>query len=322
MESSLNPGNSNSLSVKKFTFCCTIEGQAILVSMVVGIVIVIIKVVAYVLSGSMAIMADMLESLVHNLAVAFAAYCLWLSYHPADDNHLYGHGKSQFLSASVEGSLVCGAGILILFNCVRAWFLGHELLDVGGAAGFALLAGIINAVLGWWLVRTGRRTNALILVANGKHVLSDVITTGAALAGMGIAGLTGLILIDLVVAALGGIYIIVEGFKLLRQSVGGLLDEADMHVDRELRRVLDDESGEHSISYHKLRHRSEGNKHWMELHLVMDDDLPLQKAHDLASHLESEIRENISEPIMITTHLEPKSSLPESTLEGGNESNP
>ena len=105
---------------QQFTFCCTVEGRAILVSLLVGCAIVAIKVFAFLYSGSMAMMADMLESLVHNLAVVFAVYCMWLSHRPADDNHLYGHGKSQFLSAAVEGSLVCAAGLLILYNSGHA----------------------------------------------------------------------------------------------------------------------------------------------------------------------------------------------------------
>lgn len=291
-------------------FYRTIEGRAILISLGIGVLIVAIKIGAFLTSGSMALMADMLESLVHNLAVAFAVYCLWLSRLPADDNHLYGHGKSQFLSAAVEGALVSGAGLLILFNSSRAWWIGYDLSDVQLGAGFALLAGVVNGILGGWLVQTGKKRNSIILTANGKHVLSDVITTGAALAGMLAAWMTGWIWIDLLAAAAGGLYILFEGLKLLRQSVGGLLDEANRGVDQKLRRVLDEESDEHAISYHKLRHRSEGDKHWMELHLVMDDDLLLQDAHKLASHLEEVIRQNIVEPVVITTHLEPKSSQP------------
>ncbi len=318
----MNQGSVAILPSKNFSFTSSIEGRAIMVSLVVGLVIVIIKMAAYWISGSMALMADMLESLVHNLAVGFAAYCMWLSHRPADDNHLYGHGKSQFLSAAVEGSLVCAAGLLILYTSVKAFWWKYELFDVGDGALFALLAGGINAVLAGWLIRTGRKTSAIILVANGKHVLSDVITTGAAMVGMGIAWVTQIVFIDALVAAMGGIYILIEGLKLIRQSVGGLLDEADLHVDRQVRQVLDHESDEHSITYHKLRHRSEGNKHWMDLHLVMDDNLSLQGAHDLASHLESVIRENISEPIVITTHLEPKSSQPEIPSSEENDPNP
>ncbi len=294
-----------------FSFARTIEGRAILVSLVIGLIIVIIKTSAYLTSGSMAVMADMLESCVHNLAILFVAYCLWFSHRPADDNHLYGHGKSQFLSAAVEGAFVCGAALLIIINCGKAYWVGYSLLNVSQGAGLSALAGVINAILGAWMIHTGKRQNAIILVAHGKHVMSDVITTAAAMAGLLVAWITNLIYIDLIVALLGGLYIFYEGLKLLRQSIAGLLDEANMEVDRKLRKILKDESIEHLVSYHQLRHRSEGNKHWMELHLVMDDDLALQEAHDLASHIESVIRSSISEPITITTHLEPKSSLKE-----------
>ena len=305
MDSKLSP-------IKGFSFARTIEGRAILVSLVVGIIIVIVKTSAYLTSGSMAVMADMLESFVHNLAILFVAYCLWFSHLPADDNHLYGHGKSQFLSAAVEGAFVCGAALLIIMNCGKAYLVGYSLLNVSQGAGLAALAGVINAILGGWMIRTGKRQSAIILIAHGKHIMSDVVTTAAALVGMLVAWITNLIYIDLIVALLGGFYIFYEGLKLLRQSIAGLLDEANMEVDRKLRKILKNESIEHLVSYHQLRHRSEGNKHWMELHLVMDDNMALQEAHDLASHIESVIRSSIPEPITITSHLEPKSSLKKS----------
>lgn len=280
-----------------------------LCSLAVGIIIVAVKVSAYQVSGSMAVMADMIESLVHNLAVLFAAYCLWLSHCPPDSNHLYGHGKVQFLSAAAEGALVCGAGLLIVFNSIRAFYISYALNDVRSGIILVVFAAVLNSILGWWLIRTGKRENALILIANGKHVLSDVVTTGASLAGMVGAWLTGIIGIDLAVAVLGGGYILFTGMNLLRTSVAGLMDEADQTADRTLRTVLADESNEHQFGYHALRHRSEGNRHWVEMHLVLDQDMSLEAAHDQASHLETMIRDAFKEPVTVTTHLEPHSDF-------------
>ena len=282
-----------------------------LFSLAVGIIIVAVKVCAYQVSGSMAVMADMMESLVHNLAVLFAAYCLWLSHCPPDRNHLYGHGKVQFLSAAAEGALVSGAGLLIVFNSVRAFYSSYALNDVQSGIVLVIFAAVINTILGWWLLRTGKRENALILIANGKHVLSDVVTTAASLVGMVGAWLTGIILVDVIVAVLGGGYILITGMNLLRKSVAGLMDEADRTADRTLRNVLADESNEHRFAYHALRHRSEGNRHWVEMHLVLDRDMSLEEAHDQASHLETMIRDAFKEPVTVTTHLEPCSSIPD-----------
>lgn len=282
-----------------------------LYSLAVGCVIVIVKVSAFAVSGSMAVMADMMESLVHNLAVLFAAYCLWLSHRPPDKNHLYGHGKVQFLSASVEGAFVFGAGILILHNSANAFYAGYSLDNVGQGMMLVVIAAAINTVLGLWLIRTGKRENALILIANGKHVLSDVITTAASLFGLIGAWLTEIILVDLAVAVLGGGYLLYTGCTMLRTSVSGLMDEADSEIDQTIRSVLATEADEHQFDYHALRHRTEGNRHWVELHLELDQGMSLEEAHDQATHLETVIRESFNEPVTITTHLEPKNSIRE-----------
>ncbi len=281
------------------------EGKAILISISVGAVIIIIKILAYWVSGSMSAMVDMLESLVHNLAVLFAAFSLWYSYHPPDDNHLYGHGKIQFFSAAVEGGFVCGSAILIFARIIEGFLFSYELMDVFGGAAYAILAAAINAVLGWYLIAIGNKHQSLIVRANGYHVLSDVITTGAALIGMIGAKLTGLIIIDLLAATLGGIYIFLTGMRLLQQSFSGLMDEADQDVDRIVREVLKNESNEHRWRYHALRHRSEGNRHFVDLHLVFQSEASLQEAHDQASHLETELQKAFDAPVTVTTHLEP-----------------
>ncbi len=291
-------------------------------SLACGGIIVLVKVSAYYVSGSMAVMADMMESLVHNLAVLFAAYSLWYSWLPPDENHLYGHGKIQFFSAGVEGGLVCGAGIVILFNVFKGFFHVHELKDISNGVLLVIIAGFINSVLGGYLVWAGKKYNSLILRANGIHVLSDVVTTGASLIGLIGASMTGLIEIDLIVAGIGGMYILVQGLRLLNSSFRGLMDEADKQVDQVVKEVLQQESKEHDIDYHALRHRSEGNRHWVELHLEFDPTTSLEAAHEKATHIETMIRQAFQEPVSIITHLEPqkpnKHTIDPTHLEEGN----
>jgi len=292
-------------NVTEFSFRGTPEGQAILTSIVVGAIVAVIKIAAYLLSGSMAVMSDMMESLVHDLAVAFAAYCLWYSHRPADENHLYGHGKIQFFSAAVEGGLVCAAGVLILVEVLKSFVFGYSLLDITHGVILVILAAVINGILGSYLIYIGKKQNSLIVVANGYHVFSDVVTTGASLVGILLASWTGILFFDQAVAALGALYILYAGMKLIRTSVAGLMDEVDTTADRTIRQVLESEIQEHQWQYHALRHRSEGDRHWVELHLVMNPAASLEEAHDQASHLESEIRKAFGDPVTITTHLEP-----------------
>ncbi|MBD3265056.1 cation diffusion facilitator family transporter [bacterium] len=282
------------------------EGLAMMISLCGGIVIVAVKVTAYVMSHSLALMADMTESLVHNLAVLFAAYCLWYSKHPADERHLYGHGKMQFFSAGLEGALICGAGILIWVESLRNWYSGYELQDVSMGVALAVFAMVFNGALGGYIVWLGKQKKSIILQANGKHVLSDSITTFSALLGMLGANVFDWLLLDLLVALGGALYIFFEGLKLIRESFAGLMDEADEEVDLIVRDVLEKECEEHDCAWHALRHRSEGNRHWLEVHLVFAKDASLQRAHDLATHLENVLRAHFDEPITITTHLEPE----------------
>lgn len=285
------------------------EGRAILISFGIGLLIVLIKTGAYLVSNSMAIMADMLESFAHNIVVLFAVYCMWYSRRPADSDHLYGHGKFQFLSSSVEGSLIVGTSLLIFVNSGQNLIQKYELLDIHRGIAYSFLAGVINTLLAWYLIKTGKKHKSIILEANGYHIFSDVVTTGGTLLGALLAYWTSIIQIDSVVAILAGLYILYAGLSLLRSSIDGLMDKADEDVDRVIRKVVEEEADEHDWGYHALRHRSERNRHWLELHLVFNKDVSLESAHNQATHLEHVIRRSLEEPITITTHLEPESEI-------------
>jgi cation diffusion facilitator family transporter len=296
----------NQDSQTEFSYIGSAEGRAMLLSLAMAVIIIFIKGAAYFLSGSLAIFSDFIESGIQLPVIAFAAYSLSLRHRPPDENHLYGHGKIQFLSAALEGGLVIAAAMLIWYQTGLSVIQGYELDDVRSASGLAILAAGLNGFAGWYLIRTGKRVNSIILIADGNHILSDCVTTGATLIGAVSASLTGWIILDILSAILAGAYILTVGLKLVRQSVGGLLDEADSHVDQIVRKVLREESNEHSWDYHALRHRSEGDKHWVELHLVFKADVSLEEAHDEASHLEDELRQALEQPVTVTTHLEPE----------------
>lgn len=255
----------------------------------------------------MAVMSDMMESLVHNLAVLFAFYCLLISKRPPDKNHLYGHGKIQFLSAGVEGGLVFFAGMVILYQAGQSVLNGYELKEVSTGLALMVAAGVINGGLGWYLIHVGRQQNAIIVKANGLHVLSDCYTTIIAIVGVAGAALSGIIYIDSGVAALGGLYIIYEALKMLREAVSGLMDEANASVDETVREILTHEAKRYGWRFHELRHRSEGNRNWIEVHLIFSDQTSLKEAHDHASHVEAKIAEALHDPVIITSHLEPES---------------
>ena len=201
--------------------------RAGLISLAVSVVLLGAKYVAYRLTGSTAILSDALESIVNVVAAVFALGGLLFAGRPADRNHPYGHGKIEFFSAAFEGGLIAFAAVLIIYEVVLSLLRGVEVRQLEAGLGIVLGAGLVNLLLGVFLVRTGRRHSSLTLVADGQHVLSDFWTSIGIVAGLVLVRVTGLAWLDPVVAALVALNLMWTGARLVRQAAGGLLDEED-----------------------------------------------------------------------------------------------
>ena len=200
---------------------------AMRVSLAVGFFMLGTKVLAYGMTGSAAILSDAAESVVHVVAVSFAAYSLWLSRKPPDPSHLYGHDKIAFFSAGFEGAMIVLAAFYIVYESIRRLIAGPKLENLGAGALLVLVAGLINGALGGYLVWVGKKHGSLILEADGRHVLTDCLTSLGVLVGLGLTMLTGWLRFDPIVAILVALDILWMGSKLIRQSIGGLMDEVD-----------------------------------------------------------------------------------------------
>lgn len=203
------------------------QSLAIRISLTVGFLMLAGKWYAYLLTGSAAILSDAAESVVHVLAVAFAAYSLWLSFKPPDSTHPYGHDRISFFSAGVEGTLIILAAGIIMYEAVRKWIGGLELQNLGEGTLFVAGAGVINAALGLYLLWQGKRHNSLVLIANGKHVLTDSWTSLGVVGGLLLVLWTDWLPFDPILAIIVAANILWSGGKLVRQSVGGLMDEGE-----------------------------------------------------------------------------------------------
>ena len=278
--------------------------RAMRASLIAGFLMLVIKVGAYLLTGSAAILGDAAESVVHVAAVMFAAFSLSLAGKPADEDHRYGHSKIVFFSAGVEGGLIILAAVFIVYESVRRWIAGEapSNMDKGALLTFATV--VINGALGAWLIATGRRCGSLILVSNGKHVLTDSLTSIGALAGLALVRFTGWPVWDPICGLIMGANIVISGYGLLHQSVAGLMDMADPALDRRLREALAAETARHGITFHELRHRDAGEVHWIEVHFLFRDDISLREAHRLATEIEKSVQGLFDKPIYITSHLE------------------
>jgi cation diffusion facilitator family transporter len=264
------------------------------------------KMAAYLITGSTAILSDASESVVHLVAVVFAWFSLWLSLKPANQRYLYGFERITFFSAGFEGAMIVLAALFIIVVTIRKWLTGLELTNVGVGTLFTLVTSVLNAALGWYLVRTGKRTQSLILEADGKHVLTDSWTSAGVVAGLALVMWTGWKPWDAICALAVAANILWSGGSLIWRSATGLLDTADPRTGKLLREKLDTLCGELGIQYHGVRFRSTGHRLLVEVHLLFAGAQTVAEAHRLATLLEERLAETLGQPAELITHLEAK----------------
>jgi cation diffusion facilitator family transporter len=277
-------------------------------SLAAAIVLLAAKVTAAVMTGSSAIYSDAAESVVHLLAVAFAAWALRLAHKPADETHHFGHDKVAFLSSGFEGAMISAAAMLILYEAVRQTIFGVSISNIGFGAIITAAAAVINLLLGLSLIRIGKVSGSPLLRANGMHVLTDVWSSIAVLVALALVHWTHWLWWDPIAAVLAALNIFRVGFRLIRESLGGLLDETDPVVERRICDLLDREVGQRDLSYHNFRHRHSGRTHWVEFHLVFGDDLTIGQAHEAATEIEASVAALLHPNGRVISHLEPKSA--------------
>ena len=279
--------------------------QLALGSLGVGLVVLALKFLAYRLTGSIALYSDALESIV-NVATAVAALvAVHYSALPADANHPYGHSKAEYFSAVLEGVLIVVAAATIL----REAYLGvldprplqgpfHGLLVNG-------LAGILNAAWCAVLIREGKRRASPALLADGRHLFTDVLSSAGVLAGVGLAAATGWAVLDPLLAACVALTILWSGWRLMRESVGGLMDEAVAPKLLARIREIISRHGGGAHEAHDLRTRQAGRVTFIDFHLVVPGSMPVSEAHDICDRIEQALREEV-EHAVISIHVEPE----------------
>lgn len=278
---------------------------AMRLSLGIGFFMLLIKIYAYAITGSAAILSDAAESVVHILAVSFAAYSFWLSLKPADQSHVYGHVRISFFSAGFEGAMIMLAAFYIIYEAIYKWLTGLHLENVSVGLLFVALATVVNGALGWYLVRQGKKYHSIVLQANGKHVLTDGWTSLGVIAALILTQWTGWLPFDPILAIIVAINILWTGGKLMRHSIGGLMDEADPKIDTTIRNVLQRETEKYGIQFHGLRHRNAGNQLLIEFHLLFHEHVPISLAHEEATRIEQEIHKALPMQTEIISHLEP-----------------
>lgn len=282
----------------------TILKNAMNLSFVVSIGMLLLKVGAYYFTNSTAILSDASESIVHIAAVAFASFSLRISLKPADDDHQFGHAKVAFLSAAFEGTMILVAALYIYWISLDKIINGVQLEQLSFGTWMISLATMVSGVLGFYLVRIGKKHDSLILIANGRHILTDSWTSLGVVFALLMVSWTGWVYWDPIIAIIVATNIVFSGTDLVKKSFIGLMDTADKVLKKAIIDQLETLTKKHNISFHDFKLRSVGNTHWVAFHLLFPDDILLIDAHAIATEIEDSLDSANDCTLHILTHLE------------------
>lgn len=274
-------------------------------SIAVGLLVLALKSAAWLLTGSAALFSDAAETVVNVAAAVVALLAVRFAGKPADANHPYGHDKAEFFAAVIEGVLIVVAAMTILQHAWHSYW--HPEPIAVPLLGMALNAGstVFNVIWAVVLMRRGRALRSPALVADGQHLIADVVTSVGVVAGLGLVVLTGRQWLDPVVAALTAVYILVAGAHVIRDSVGGLMDAAPAAAIVERIRILVGEHAQGAIEAHDLRTRHAGRMTFLEFHLVVPGTLTVSEAHEICDRVEAALKAEMPH-LLITIHVEPE----------------
>jgi len=274
-------------------------------SITAGIVVLGLKYLSYLLSGSVALKSDAIESVVNVVAAVFALGAVVFAGKPADKDHPYGHGKIEHFSAAFEGGLISLAAAFILFEAAKGLVHGVELKDLGRGLLVNLLAGCLNGLLGWFLLTQGRKTRSRALEADGHHILSDFWTTMGIVAGLLAVKLTGIKWLDPVMAMVVGLLLARTGFRLVKESSQALLDMEDPGVLDKVLASMNRVRPWDIITLHELRTFRSGRYTHVDVHMVVPEYYPVRQAHDLCEEFGKRTLEEAGIEGEVHTHVDP-----------------
>ena len=278
--------------------------QVALVAVIGGVAIFLIKLLAYCVSNSVALLSDALESIVNILASGLMLFSVWLSAKPADDSHNYGHQKIEDISSMLEGVFIIVAALFIVNAAFGRLSSAVLPMQIDLAIAISMAATALNGGLSWYLIHAAKKSGSAAIEGDAKHLLSDVISTVGVWIGLFIVGFTGWSIVDPIMAFIVAALIIRMGISLVLKSCSRLMDNSCKEEEAKIREVLIRHKFRF-IDFHDMKTRRNGNLIFCELHLSVDGSLSVAEAHDLTDHLENELKEELPTANM-TIHVEPK----------------
>ncbi len=276
----------------------------ILLSIAAALATLALKGIAWQLTGSIGLLSDALESGINLFAALAAYFSLWYAARPVDLSHTYGHEKIEFFSSGLEGGLIVVAALAIVGTAVHRLFNPVRLEEIGTGTLISAVATVINLAVALVLLRVGRKHQSIVLEADGQHLMTDVWTSAAVIAGVGLVAATKRTWLDPVAALLMAANILWTGFSLLRRSFNGLMDAALPDEEVALLRTAISGRLETATTFHALRTRRSGSRRFADCHLLVPGDWSVKRAHDLGERIEAAVRQAIP-GLELTLHIEP-----------------
>lgn len=268
----------------------------------VAVLLFALKMAAYYITHSVAILTDALESTVNVISGFIGLYSLYVAAKPRDLDHPYGHGKAEFISAAVEGTLILVAGLYIIYECILQFLQPQTLHSLDKGMILVAVAGAVNYIMGFIAIRKGTQNNSLALIASGKHLQSDTFSTIGILVGILLIRITGWQLLDTIVALLFSFFIIYTGYKILRASLAGIMDEADKALLKQMVTHLNLHRQPNWIDLHNLRVIKYGSILHVDCHLTVPWYLNVHEAHQEVDALSEKISMELGDSIELFVH--------------------
>ncbi|MEG1607472.1 MAG: cation diffusion facilitator family transporter [Mucinivorans sp.] len=270
----------------------------------IGFALMLAKAIAWLLTDSVGVLTDAMESIVNVSAGLLSLYALWMAAKPQDKQHPFGHGKAELISASAEGIMIFGAGALIIYEGIMR-LLSPEMpqkLDIGIV--IIAAAGVVNYIMGWWSIRMGRRTNSVAMIAGGKHLKSDTYSTIGLVLGLVLLYVTKLPWIDSALAFVFGAIIMVTGVNILRGTIGGLMDEVDTELLGKMVTVLNENRAPEWIDIHDTKIIKGGNHLFVDCDLTMPWYYNLRQGHKSIEQFMALMEKHFEQGLSINVHTD------------------
>jgi len=282
-------------SLKKFIY----------LSIFAAVMTISLKGTAYWMTGSVGLLSDALESCVNLLAALIALVVITIAEKPADDEHAFGHTKAEYFSSAIEGGLIIVAACSIVWSAYPRLLDPRPLENMGIGLLVSLSASLINLAVAFVLLREGKKSHSITLMADGKHLMTDVWTSVGVLFAIGLVKLTGWLILDPIIAMLVALNIVWTGYRLMHQSARGLIDTAIPSEERKEIEAIFDQYRQNGIEFHSLMTRQAGQRKFVSVHILVPGEWTVQKGHDLLEVIEARVRDHFPFPVTVFTHLEP-----------------